>query len=365
VKIIISGGGSGGHIYPGIAIAEALKQRIRNAEIVFVGAKGKMEMEIVPLAGYPIIGLPIRSLERRWNKFSKNLLLPFQLLRSLWKAYQILKRFQPDIVIGTGGYASFPILYAAARRHIPIVLQEQNAYPGLANRWLAAYAAAICVAHEGMNNYFPPQKLIITGNPVRQSFTKLPDQATALSHFGFSTGQPTVLVLGGSLGAPAIIDTLLAALPDLMSQGLQLIISTGKAYFQRVSHKIPPLASVKIVPYITHMEKALAAADLVISRAGAMAIAEISLAKKPTIFIPSPHVAADHQTKNVLSLAAQGAALWIEEQAVSTRLIPTLLALAKDQKKQLSLIKNLEKHAKPQAAAHIATIVEKLIKQPT
>ena len=361
MRIIITGGGSGGHIYPGIALADRLKSKGNQHQILFVGASGKMEMQVVPAAGYAIQGLSIRSVERKGKRILKNLYLPFRLLVSLWQARKIIKTFQPDIVVGTGGYASFPVVYMAARFRIPIVLQEQNAYPGLATRLLARYAAVVCVAYEGMDRYFPASQVVLTGNPIRQSFLPLPARQAALAYFGLSPDYPTLLVLGGSLGAPAINQTVMDALSPLVAHGWQVVIVTGQAYFSRIADRVPLLPpQVKVVPYIKEMNQALAAADMVVSRGGAMAIAEIAVAGKPVIFVPSPHVAADHQTKNVLPLVEQGAGLLVKEQEVHTHLIPAIVGLMYDAERRQQLALKIRKYAKPHAAATIVDLLKKL-----
>jgi len=363
MKIIISGGGTGGHIYPALAIANALKQDNPTHEILFVGAQGKMEMQQVPAAGYPIIGLNIQGIDRK--RLLRNLAVPFKLLTSLWRARRTIQQFQPDIVIGTGGYASAAILYMATQMKIPTLIQEQNAYPGLTHRILAKRVGKICVAYEHMEQYFPSTKLVLAGNPVRQDIYHLSEKrSTAYTYFGLNPNKPCLLVLGGSQGAQMINSTILKALPDLLQAGLQLIWPTGKAYFKSIQAYIGNQAydSLKIFPFIDKMDLALAAADIVVSRAGALSIAELCLAQKPTIFIPSPHVTADHQTKNVLPLVAKQAAILLSDQEAPEKLGPTIIQLLNNQAQQALLAKNMEAWAKPYATQDILTTINKLFK---
>lgn len=361
MKVIISGGGTGGHIYPGIALAEELIKQSPDNQVLFIGAAGKMEISLVSAAGYKIIGLPITSIARK--QLYKNLLLPFILLKSLWKARRILKEFKPDVVVGTGGYASFPAVYMAARMRIPVLLQEQNAYPGLANKWLANYAQRICVAYENMSTYFPSQKIVVTGNPVRSFFKQSKvDSHAAYEHFGLTLGLPTVLVLGGSLGAQALVHHVLKASHVLASHQIQILLSTGKTYFEKVVQNLSyvSMPHLKIIPYIDRMDMALAAATIVVSRAGAIAMAEIGVAQKPAIFIPSPHVTADHQMQNVLPWLAQGAALVIKETEVEQKLVPTIIELIQNPAQQRALIENVTKQVRPEAAAVIVALISQL-----
>lgn len=361
MKVIISGGGTGGHIYPGIALADEIIRQDPTNQVLFVGATGKMEMSLVPAAGYEIIGLPIKSIARK--QLYKNFLLPFSLLTSLWKARRILKEFKPDIVVGTGGYASFPTVYMAARMRIPVLLQEQNAYPGIANKLLANYAHQICVAYENMATYFPAKKVVVTGNPVR-AFLARPkeDYQAAYEHFGLTHGMPTVLVLGGSLGAQALVNHILKANKSLADHRIQVLLSTGKSYFEQISKdgtylSIPHL---KILPYIERMDLAFAAATVVVSRAGAIAMAEIGVAEKPAIFVPSPNVAADHQMKNVLPWLAQDAVVLVKEAEIDQKLVPTIIELIQDPQRRQALVENLRKQARPDAAAAIVATISQL-----
>ena len=364
MKVIISGGGTGGHVYPGIAIADVLKRKNAENQILFVGAGGKMEMNRVPAAGYPIVGLPIRGINRKLKYIWKNLALPIWVLISLWKVKRIIKDFKPNVVIGTGGYASFPTIYMAARMHIPIVLQEQNAYAGVANRLLAKYAHKVCVAYEGMDTYFPSNKIVLTGNPVRAFLTdKADNYLPSLQYFGLEPGVITVLILGGSLGAQAISESTIKAAHIFKKHTIQVILSTGNAYFSTI-HQADFLAfnkNFKVLPYIERMDLAFAAANIVVSRAGAISIAEIASAQKPAIFIPSPNVTADHQMKNVLPLVTKNAAILIKDNEVPDKLVPAILELAKDKQRQRMLVENLGNCFKTHAAESIAGLIEDLV----
>ncbi|MHB9147102.1 MAG: undecaprenyldiphospho-muramoylpentapeptide beta-N-acetylglucosaminyltransferase [Candidatus Amoebophilus sp.] len=364
MKVIISGGGTGGHVYPGIAIADVLKRKNTENQILFVGAGGKMEMNQVPAAGYPIVGLPIRGIKRKLKYIWKNLALPIWALISLWKVRRIIKDFKPNVVIGTGGYASFPAIYMAARMHIPIVLQEQNAYPGVANRLLAKYANKICVAYEGMDAYFPNNKIVLTGNPVRAFLTNKTDNyLTSLEYFGLEPGPITVLILGGSLGAQAISESIIKAAHIFEKHTIQVILSTGNAYFTTIQQTdfLAFDKNFKVLPYIERMDLAFAAADIVVSRAGAISIAEIASAQKPAIFIPSSNVTADHQMKNVLPLVTKNAAILIKDNEVPDKLVPAILELAKDKHRQRMLVENLGNCFKTHAAESIASLIEDLV----
>jgi UDP-N-acetylglucosamine--N-acetylmuramyl-(pentapeptide) pyrophosphoryl-undecaprenol N-acetylglucosamine transferase len=361
MKVIISGGGTGGHIYPGIALADEIIRQDSTNQVLFVGAAGKMEMSLVPAAGYEIIGLPIKSIARK--QLYKNLSLPFSILKSLWQARQILKKFKPDVVIGTGGYASFPTVYMAARMRIPVLLQEQNAYPGIANKLLAKYAHQICVAYENMAAYFSATKTIVTGNPVR-AFLQQPkeDYQAAYEYFGLTPGVPTVLVLGGSLGARALVDCTLRASQVFGDHRIQVLLSTGKAHFEQISKDGAYLSTpyLKILPYIDRLDLAFAAATIIVSRAGAIAMAEIGVAQKPAIFVPSPNVVADHQMKNVLPWLAQDAAVLVKEAEIDQKLIPAMVELVQDPQRQRTLVENLRKQARPDAAGAIVALISQL-----
>lgn len=314
-RYMIAGGGTGGHIFPALAIAGGLKKRLPQAELLFVGAEGRMEMTRVPDAGYNIVGLPIAGLQRRLDP--ANLLLPFKLFSSLVKAIGLARTFRPDAIIGVGGYASAPLLLAARVLRIPYLIQEQNSFAGLTNKLLGGGAASVCVAFEGMDRYFPKKKIHLTGNPVRNDLLELNiSQFQALKHFGFSAGKPTILVLGGSLGARTINEAVAEALPEWKKKGYQLIWQTGKAWAGKAVALVEEQQAGTMVtmPFISEMNLAYTAADLVVSRAGALSLAEICLTGKASVLIPSPNVAEDHQTKNAESLVNHNAAIMLGDR---------------------------------------------------
>lgn len=357
MRIIISGGGSGGHIYPAIAIANALQDHDLNNELLFVGAQGKMEMQQVPAAGYPIVGLSIRGIQRK--QVLRNLSVPGRILHSLWKAKRLLKHFQPDVVVGTGGYASAPILYAATQLQIPTLVQEQNAYAGLTNRLLAKRIDKVCVAYKHMDQYFPADKIVLTGNPVRQDIMNLAEKRlAAYEYFSLVPDRPCLLVLGGSLGAKTINESVLRGLSQLLEASIQVIWPTGSFYFEAIQAQLTEQqrAFVKLYPFIEAMDLAYAAADIVVSRAGALAIAELCIVGKPTIFIPSPNVVADHQTKNVQSLVAQDAVLLIHDKEAKQKLAQAIIQLLRDADRRNTLVESMRHWAKPQATADIVTL---------
>ncbi len=359
VNILLSGGGTGGHIYPAVAIANELKARHPEARFLFVGALGRMEMEKIPQLGFEIEGLNISGLQRSLSL--KNLAFPFKLVQSLLAAGKIVKRFRPNVVIGTGGYASGPTLYMASLKKIPSLIQEQNSYPGITNRLLAKKADRICVAYDGLEKYFPPEKIIKTGNPVRQDLLDIEGKKKeALEHFGLDPDRKTLVVIGGSLGAKVINETLAKHLDELLGTGLQIVWQTGKLYYERF-RELGEREGVQIREFIQKMDLLYAAADLIISRAGAGTISELCIVGKPVIFIPSPNVAEDHQTKNALSVVERDAAVMIRETELEN-FMPTLLDLAGDEKKRSRLSKNIKKLALPDATLRIADEVEKIVK---
>jgi UDP-N-acetylglucosamine--N-acetylmuramyl-(pentapeptide) pyrophosphoryl-undecaprenol N-acetylglucosamine transferase len=329
-RIIIAGGGTGGHIFPAIAIANALKKIAPDTDILFVGATGKMEMEKVPQAGYPIEGLEIAGFNRS-NMF-KNLLLPFKIIKSLGQARRIIDRFQPQAVVGVGGYASFPILRKAQGKGIPTLIQEQNSFAGKSNMILGKKAKKICVAYDGMDKFFPADKLVVTGNPVRGNITQSAvTKEEALQNFGLQTGKTTVFAVGGSLGAKAINEALHPLLSSFVEKDIQLIWQTGKPYYETAQAAAAGYAShVKVFEFINLMDFAYKAADVVISRAGALAIAELCVVKKPVIFVPYPFAAEDHQTFNAQSLVNKKAALMIKNEDAVTQLGTTLFSLVQN-----------------------------------
>lgn len=355
MKVIISGGGTGGHIYPAIAIANALKNKVIDVDILFIGAKDRMEMEKVPIAGYKIKGLWISGLQRRIT--FKNLLFPLKVISSLFQARKIISEFKPDVVVGVGGYASGPTLRAATYKGIPTLVQEQNSYPGITNKMLASKVDKICVAYEGMGNYFPKNKIILTGNPVRQNITNiLIDRKQASDFFGIDATKKTVLVIGGSLGARTINESIQKMLQDFVENETQLIWQTGKYYFtiaQMSAYKFES-KGIKALEFINQMDYAYAAADVIISRAGAIAISELCIVGKPVILIPSPNVAEDHQTKNAMALVQKNAAILIKDINARKILEKSLFNLLIDKDLQIKLSSNIRKLAYFDAAEKIA-----------
>ena len=366
MKIIISGGGTGGHVYPAIAIAHALRRRNPSAAILFVGASGRMEMQKVPEAGYPIIGLGVRGLQRK--QVLQNISFPFRLGASLWKARKILKDFQPDAVVGTGGYASAPILYMAARRGIPTLIQEQNAAVGLTNQILADYVNTICVAYANMEAYFPKEKMVYTGSPIREDLVQLKGKREAAhTHFGLLPHKKCLLVLGGSLGARTINVSILQSLDALCEAGLQILWATGHTHVENIRAQLTQeqQSHIKVYPFIQAIDLAYAAADIVVSRAGALAVAELCVAQKPTIFVPSPNVTADHQTQNVRPLVEKNAALMVKDGEAIQTLAREIIQLLKLGARQEILAKNMRYWAKPQAADAVAKEILRLVNPAT
>ncbi len=362
LKIVISGGGTGGHIYPAVSIANALKEKMPNIDILFVGAEGRMEMQKVPAAGYKIEGLPVAGLQRRLTW--KNLLLPFKLLRSLNRAGKILKRFNPDVVVGVGGYASGPVLWKASRKGIPTLIQEQNSYAGVTNKLLAKGAKKICVAYENMERFFPKDKIILTGNPVRQDLQNVEAlRPEALQFFGLDGSKKTVLVVGGSLGARTINENLTIDLDVLKGIGCQIIWQTGKGFYQTAVKVVADKQmenTVKVFDFIYRMDLAFAAADVVVSRAGAGTISELCLVAKACVLVPSPNVSEDHQTKNAQALVNKGAAIMVADSEAQPGLLSATLGLLNDEQKVNMLKTNIAKLAMPNAANIIADEVLKL-----
>lgn len=366
LKVIISGGGTGGHIFPAIAIANALKQLHGNVEILFVGAKGRMEMEKVPQAGYKIVGLWISGLQRKLT--IDNLSFPLKVISSLMKAKKIIKEFNPQIAIGTGGYASGPLLHVAARKKIKTLIQEQNSFPGITNKILSGKVDKICVAYEGMQKFFPVEKLILTGNPVRQDIQNIsPKSDEAYSFFGLDKSKKTILVIGGSLGARTINESVATLIPALEQNNIQLIWQTGKTYIHTAKELIKGKENKGIYAFdfISKMNLAYSVADVVISRAGAISISELCIVAKPCILIPSPNVAEDHQTKNAMALAGKDAAILIKDIEARSRLTTVVIDLIKNEEHQTKLIQNIAKLAFHNAAETIAKEALKLIKLNT
>jgi len=363
LKAIISGGGTGGHIFPAIAIANSLKKRVENSEILFIGARDKMEMEKVPAAGYKIEGLWISGLQRKLTL--KNLSFPFKVISSVMKARKLISGFKPDIVIGVGGFASGPTLRAATGKKIPSLIQEQNSFPGITNKLLAKRVDKICVAYENMERYFPKDKIIITGNPVRQEVIDINGKKEdALKFFDLDPSRKTLLIIGGSQGALSINKSILKYLDLFQKNDIQLIWQTGKYYYDTAKtetsqNKYPEL---RIVEFIEKMDYAYAAADVIVSRAGAIAISEICAVAKPTVFVPLPSAAEDHQRKNAQALVDKNAALLILDQDVQHKLGDTVMELSNNSDKQKEIVKNLGNLAITDASERIVDEILNLVK---
>jgi UDP-N-acetylglucosamine--N-acetylmuramyl-(pentapeptide) pyrophosphoryl-undecaprenol N-acetylglucosamine transferase len=363
-RVIISGGGTGGHVFPAISIANALSFLMPDVDILFVGARGRMEMERVPQAGYAIEGLPVRGFDRK-NMF-KNIRVAIDLLRSMLKSRRILREFNPHVVIGVGGYASGPVLNAAAARGIPVVLQEQNSYAGLTNKLLARKAAVICVAYDDMHRYFPKKKIVKTGNPVRNDLLRLASKSPeAYNFFNLSAEHKTILIIGGSLGARTINQSVMAHLAKLADAGVQVIWQTGRYYIENARKSAEPYTENPFVvtDFISRMDYAYSVADLVISRAGAGTISELCLLSKPVILVPSPNVAEDHQTKNAMALVNKDAAVMVTDREAVDVLIPTALDLLNKPDKMKEMSDAIRKLAENDSAGRIAEQVMKILKR--
>ncbi len=361
-KILISGGGTGGHIYPAIAIAKSILEANPDVEILFVGANGKMEMEKVPAAGFKIKGVDIIGFQRKLT--IKNLLLPYYILKSFIQVSKIIHEYKPDVVIGTGGYVSFPLLKMAQLKKIPTIIQEQNAFAGLANKLIGKKANLICVAFDNMEKYFPKDKIVITGNPVRKDLIFCQEKkADALNFFKFVSQKKTISVLGGSLGARTINEAIFNHIDFFEKNNIQLIWQTGKSFYIKAQEKVKNYSNIYCKDFIYEMDHVYAASDYVISRAGASTIAELAVTLKPAILIPSPNVTNDHQTKNALALVNKNAALMIQDDLAQSQLIPTIQNLINDSKLAESLSTNIKYFANTDAADNIAKYALKLIKQ--
>jgi len=361
-KFIISGGGTGGHIFPALSIAHEIKKRDPGAGILFVGALGRMEMEKIPAAGFPIIGLPVEGLQRNFGL--RNLVVLYKLMISLFKASGILKSFKPHVAVGVGGYASGPLIRMAILKKIPALIQEQNSYAGVTNRLLARKAAKICVAYAGMEKYFPEHKIVITGNPVREElFSQNIKRDRACEFFVLSADKPVLLIMGGSLGARTLNNSILGQIKQLEKEGIQLIWQTGRLYYDRIKAELEPrrLINIKYVDFIHRMDFAYAASDVIISRAGAATISELCLLGKPAILVPSPNVAEDHQTKNAMALVRNNAAIMIPDHEAPEKLVGKAIELMHDQAQRTTLGQNCAKMALPNSAAKIVDEIYRLI----
>jgi len=358
-RFIVSGGGTGGHIYPAIAIANELGNRYPDASFLFVGANDRMEMQKVPQAGYEIIGLWISGIQRKLS--ISNLLFPFKLITSLWKSRKIIKKFDPDVVIGTGGFASGPLLKIATSKKIPTVIQEQNSFPGITNKWLAKGAQKICVAYDGMDRFFPKEKIIKTGNPVRQDLLIIEGKREmALEKYSLDPQKKTVLVLGGSLGARRINQLIEKEVDFFSKEGVQVLWQCGKLYYSEYK-KYSAENHIQVHEFLDTMDLAYAAADIVISRAGASSVSELCIVAKPVLFIPSPNVAEDHQTKNAKAIVDKNGARMLIETELEQGFEPLFSALLSSEKIQDTLASNIKKLALPNATSTIVNEIEKLM----
>lgn len=362
LRFIVSGGGTGGHIFPAVSIANAIKKQYPDAKILFVGAEGRMEMQRVPAAGYEIIGLPISGFDRK--NLLKNFAVVYKLVKSQLKAYRIIRNFKPHVAVGVGGYASGPTLKMAGMMGIPTLLQEQNSYAGVTNKLLAKKAKKICVAYDGMEKFFEKDKIVLTGNPVRQGLLdSKTTRESAVASFGLDPDKKTILILGGSLGARTLNQCMITNLESIKSSGVQFIWQTGKIYFEQANHAVAQageLPMLFITDFISKMEEAYCAADLVISRAGAGSISEFCLLSKPVILVPSPNVAEDHQTKNALALVDKDAALYIKDSEVSAKLLDLAVKTVNSQDVLDKLSENIAKLAFSDSADVIAEEVYRL-----
>ncbi len=360
-KVVISGGGTGGHIFPAIAIANEIRAKYPKADILFVGAKGKMEMEKVPKAGYKIVGLPITGFQRRLA--ASNFVLPFKLIYSLIKAFFLLKSFKPDVVIGVGGYASGPILRVASFASIPTIIQEQNSFPGKTNRILSKVVNTICVAYDGLDRFFPTEKIVFSGNPVRNEMVEIDGKnEKAITHFNLDPSKKTILIIGGSLGARTLNESLVNALAKIKDANVQVVWQCGKFYFPEHDKQRKILAdhNVHLHEFIMEMDLAYSCADVIISRAGAISVSELCLVHKPVILVPSPNVSDDHQTKNALALSNVNAAIVIKDIDARDHLIATSIELINDSMKCQELVQNIKQLGIPNAAERIVNEIEKI-----
>ncbi len=373
LRVIISGGGTGGHIFPAVSIANKLKELNPETEILFVGAEGKMEMEKVPAAGYKIIGLPIVGLQRQlnWRNIKNDIKVPFKVLESLHKAGKVIDEFKPDIAIGVGGYASAPLLWQATRRHIPALIQEQNGFAGLTNKMLAKRVGCICVAYEGMERFFPADKIVLTGNPIRKEIVPATQELKeeGITLYGLTPGKKYIFIVGGSLGSRTLNNAMIKWISDGCKGGddVEILWQCGKGYIAKVNEFMKGMDSEKIkyihhFDFIKRMDLAYAAADVVISRSGASSISELCAAQKATIFVPSPNVAEDHQTHNAMALVHKDAALMVRDADAEEKLMQTALQLLQNPEKISTMEKNAAALAKTDAAQTIADEAYKLVK---
>ncbi len=361
-RVIISGGGTGGHIFPAIAIADEIKRRNPQVDILFVGANGKMEMEKVPESGYKIIGLNIAGFQRRLT-FS-NFLLPFKIIGSLLNAYLLIKKFNPQVVIGVGGYASGPTLQAANFLKIPTLIQEQNSFPGKTNKILSKKVKTICTAYDGLERFFPGDKIVVTGNPVRSAMVDIEGKTKeAFEFYELDPSKKTILIIGGSLGARTLNESAKDHIKTLQDSNVQLLWQCGKSYFQVLTAEFATtdLKGIKMVQFIARMDLAYALADVIISRAGAISVSELCLVKKPVILVPSPNVSEDHQTKNAMALVSKNAAVLVKDSEAREKLMPTAIHIINSSEEQNKLIEEIAKLGKPMATFSIVDEIEKIV----
>lgn len=342
MKVIISGGGTGGHIFPAISIANELKRQVPDVDILFVGAIGRMEMERIPAAGYKIVGLPVKGLQRKLTL--KNIQTLVNLIVSLRKSKKLVREFQPDFAVGVGGYASGPMLYAASKAGVPCLVQEQNSYAGITNKILSKQAQKICVAYDKMEQFFPVSKIVKTGNPVRQEIVEMSvTKDDGVAEFNLNPQLKTLLVVGGSLGARTINQSMAKSLNKLNQHNVQVIWQTGKLYYEEAKKQSQGYKNIRVMDFISRMDLAFAAADVIISRAGAGTISELCIVGKPCVFVPSPNVSEDHQTKNAMALVEKDAALMVKDSVAKDELVPMVMELIKDEDKMNSLAINIKK----------------------
>jgi UDP-N-acetylglucosamine--N-acetylmuramyl-(pentapeptide) pyrophosphoryl-undecaprenol N-acetylglucosamine transferase len=361
-RVIISGGGTGGHIFPAIAIADEIKKRNPKAEILFIGAQGKMEMEKVPAAGYRIEGLAIVGFQRKLT-FS-NFLLPFKIVKSLLKARSILKEFKPQAVVGVGGYASGPTLQAATMLKLPTLVQEQNSFPGKTNKLLASKVNVLCTAYDGLDKFFPKEKIRLTGNPVRHDMVSIDGKREeAMNYYGFDSSKKTILIIGGSLGARTLNNALVENIAEIARHDeIQILWQSGKLYYEQMLEIMnkEKVDTIKLVQFIDRMDLAYAAADVIISRAGAISVSELCLIGKPVVLVPSPNVAEDHQTKNAMALVNKNAAILVKDTEATQHLFSVVFQLMTDESRMMTYSSEIKKLAKPNATADIVNELEKI-----
>jgi UDP-N-acetylglucosamine--N-acetylmuramyl-(pentapeptide) pyrophosphoryl-undecaprenol N-acetylglucosamine transferase len=361
LRMIISGGGTGGHIFPAIAIANEVKRRQPNAVILFIGALGKMEMEKVPQAGYEIKGLNIAGYQR--GSILKNLALPFRIVMSLLSAYSVIKKFKPQVAVGVGGYASGPLLRVAGFASIPTVIQEQNSFAGITNKLLAKHVDVICTAYEGMENVFPKEKIVLTGNPIRNQLINLQiDKREAFKYFGLDENKKTLLIIGGSLGARTLNETVIASLEKIKASNVQIIWQTGKMYFEECSKIATHFFNLKALQFIDRMDYAYTCANVIISRAGASTISEFQVIGKPVILVPSPNVTEDHQTYNAMALVKHDAAILVKDAEAKQNLFDAAFKLLNDEQRQQTISANIKKMGITNAAERIVDEILKVAK---